>query len=127
MNSSLKESRNVEEVFECFKKENAEIIKDNSLYQNFYSFIKTIYSQTSGYVHGSRAVSFTLKESVEHIKEEDDSSSTDLIRDFKNISDLIKKFYFIKDENLQELKHHYRFKIPAIKYLMSNKEKSLYF
>lgn len=124
LNSSKAFLRNVDEVFQSFQKENANILKDNNLYSDFYSKLKGKYSVASGYVHGSKEVSFPLREAIEYINNENtqDIISSN-IAELKYLTDLIKRFYLRKDIELHNIKHYYRMRIPALKILLTSKEK----
>ncbi|SMB95461.1 hypothetical protein SAMN00017405_0408 [Desulfonispora thiosulfatigenes DSM 11270] len=123
LNIIEKSSKIVDNVFKDFKKQNKHIIADNEFYQDFFSVIKSKYTISSGYVHGSMNANLSLKESIEDFHNSNSHRDTqEMIEDLEKIVELIKKFYLKKDTNLSILKHAYHRRIIILKYLLTNSE-----
>lgn len=118
-----KDTRIVDSVFKEFQELNGHIISDNELYSDFFSVIKSKYSISSGYVHGSETVSFVLKESIEELSNSNSSIDTqEMISELQIVLDLFKKFYLTRDNHLLILKHQYDRRMIILKYLLSKVE-----
>lgn len=123
LNIEEKDLKIVDSVFESFKNENAALLENNILYEDFYSVIKDKYSLSSGYVHGSQAVTFSLKEAIDDFENHNiQKDLAGMINDLEIITSLIKKFYLNKDSGLTEIKHIYNRKLIVLKYLLSKAE-----
>lgn len=116
-------SRIVDNVFNDFKEQNAIIIADNEFYNDFYSVIKSKYSTSSGYVHGSKELEFSIKEAIEDMQNPDfQKDIQEMIKELEIILELIKKFYLSKDNEYATLKHIFNRRTIVLKYLLSKAE-----
>lgn len=123
-----KDTKIVDNVFKEFKELNEHIISDNEFYSDFFAVIKSKYSISSGYVHGSETVKLVLKESIEELSNSNSSKDThEMIDELQIVLDLIKKFYLTRDTHLSILKHHYDRRIIILKYLLSKLELKVLF
>lgn len=113
----------VDQIFINFKEENKHIFIDNHFKQDIYSVMRSKYRIASGYVHGSQALSISLKDSIKGFEESNvHKDISEMIRELELVVDLIKKFYLIKDSELHVLKHIYDRRIIILKYLLSKSE-----
>ncbi|MDV2581407.1 hypothetical protein [Alkalibacillus haloalkaliphilus] len=123
LNSTKSGSKNIDMIFEDFKEKNSGEIANNELYKDCYSRIRSLYSTASAYIHGNEKVDINLKSSIDEINNEIPNGYEDtMLSELREAVTLIKQFYLIKDNDIEYLKHEYRLKIPALKFLFTSKE-----